>query len=73
MASYVQLGRGFRPDYETASLRRHPRRRSGGGGLAATLAVMAVVFAAGLLWGRLNAGPQHAPPTADQPMQYYPH
>ncbi len=72
MASYVQLGRGWRPDYGTASLRRHQRRRSGGGGLAATLTVLAVVFAAGLLWGALNAGPQHAQPAAPQPMQYYP-
>lgn len=71
MASYVQLGRGFRRNYEIASLRPH-RRRSGGRGLASALTVVAVLFAAGLLVGRMNAGPDHARPATPQPMQFYP-
>ena len=71
MASYVQLGRGFRPNYEIASLSHH-RRRAGGRGLATTLGLVAAVFAAGLLLGRVDTGPSHARPAAPQPMQYYP-
>ncbi len=72
MASYVQLGRGWRPNYEIASLQHHHRRRTGGRGVAATLVVVAVVFAAGLLWGRLNTGASHVRPAGPQPMQFYP-
>jgi len=70
MASYVQLGRGYRPNYEVASL--HHRRRAGGRGVATTLGLVAAVFAAGLLLGRLNTGPSHVRPAALQPMQFYP-
>ncbi len=72
MASYVQLGRGWRPNYQIASLQHRHRRRSGGRGVAATLAVIAVVFAAGLLWGSLNTGSSQVRPASPQPMQYYP-
>jgi len=71
MASYVQLGRGFRPNYEVATLRQ-PRRRYGGRGVAATLGLVAAVFAAGLLLGRLDAGSNPSRAGSLQPMQYYP-
>ncbi len=71
MSSYVQLGRGFRPSYETASFRSN-RRRSGGRGVMATLGLAAAVFAAGLLMGRLDAGSPHGGAAAPHPMQYYP-
>ena len=71
MASYVQLGRGFRPTFEVPTLQHH-RRRAGGAGIAATLGVVAAVFAAGLLLGRVETGAPHASPTSPQPMQYYP-
>ncbi len=72
MASYVQLGRGFRRSYDTAVLHRSPRRRTDGRGVAGVLAAVALIAAAGLLLGRLNAGPDHARPAAAQPMQFYP-
>jgi len=71
MTSYVQLGRGFRSSYGTASL-RPPRRRAGGAGLAVTLGLAAAVFTAGILMGRLDAGSSHARPDAPHPMQFYP-
>ncbi len=72
MASYVQLGRGFRPTFEVPTLQHH-RRRTGGAGLAATLGVVAAVFAAGLLLGRveMDSSQQHSAPSP-QPMQFYP-
>jgi hypothetical protein len=73
MTSYVQLGRGFRPNYEVGSLRHHSRRRPGAGGLMVVLALAGVVFGAGLLFGRLNgAGAAQTPATSAQPMQFYP-
>jgi hypothetical protein len=71
MASYVQLGRGYRPNYQVASFHSH-RRKVGGRGVATTLGLVAAVFAAGLLLGRLNTGPSHVRPAAPQPMQFYP-
>jgi hypothetical protein len=72
MASYVQLGRGFRSNFEIASFHPH-RRRPGGRGAATTLGIVAAVFAAGLLLGRLEMGSTQAHPTAaPQPMQFYP-
>ena len=72
MTTYVQLGRGFRPSFEVASL-HHPRRRAGGArGAVTTLGVVAAVFAAGLLLGRLDGGPSHERPAGPQPMQFYP-
>ena len=70
MTSYVQLGRGFRSNYETAAL-RPGRRRSGGRGVMVTLGLAAAVFAAGLLMGRLDAGSPHSA-AGPHPMQYYP-
>ena len=71
MTSYVQLGRGFRPSFEVASL-HHSRRRAGGRGVVMTLGLAAAVFATGLLLGRLDGGPSHVQPNAPQPMQFYP-
>ncbi len=71
MASYVQLGRGFRSSHRVAML-HPPRRRAGMRGAATGLGVAAAVFAAGLLIGRLEAGSSHASSTGLQPMQYYP-
>ena len=71
MSSYVQLGRGFRASYGTASL-RPPRRRAGGKGVAVTLGIAAAVFAAGLLIGRVDGGSSHSRPDAPHPMQFYP-
>ncbi len=74
MATYVQLGRGFRSSYDAASLRHHARRRGGGGGLAVVLVLAVAVFAAGLVFGRVNAGgAAQTPASAPQPMQFYPH
>jgi hypothetical protein len=69
MASYVQLGRGWRPNYEAAPVRR---RRAGGRGVAVTVVLAAAVFAAGLLVGRHDGGPSQLQPTSPQPMQFYP-
>jgi hypothetical protein len=71
MASYVQLGRGFRSSYEVASF-SHQRRRVGGRGVAVILGLAAAVFAAGLLLGHLDGGASRAGPTSPQPMQFYP-
>jgi hypothetical protein len=71
MASYVQLGRGFRSSYDVAAFPHH-RRRVGGRGVALTLGLAAAVFAAGLLLGRLDGGASHVRPTSPQPMQFYP-
>ncbi len=70
MASYVQLGRGYRSSYEAPSFHPH-RRRAGGRGLATTLAVVAAVFAAGLLMGRFEAKSSRPQAPAAQPMQFY--
>ena len=69
MASYVQLGRGWRPNYETTTLRR---RRAGGRGVAVTLVLAVAVFLAGLLLGRHDGGSSELRPAAPQPMQFYP-
>ena len=68
MAPYVQLGPGWRPNYGLGRLRR---RRSGRRQMAATVGIIAAVFAAGLLLGRLEekGGSQAGAP---QPVQYYP-
>jgi hypothetical protein len=71
MASYVQLGRGYRSSYEAPVFHPH-RRRSAGRGLMTTLGVVAAVFAAGLLMGRLDARPSHPEAPAAHPMQFYP-
>ena len=71
MTSYVQLGRGFRPSFEVASLHHH-RLRAGGRGVAVTLGLATAVFAAGLLLGRLDGVPSHEQAAAPQPMQFYP-
>ena len=71
MSSYVQLGRGFRTHYGTASFRPQ-RRRSGGKGVAVTLGFVAAVFAAGILMGSLEAGPSRPMSAAPHPMQFYP-
>ena len=67
MASYVQLGRGWRPNYRTPVLRR---RRAGGHGVAITLVLAAAVFLAGLLLGRTESSPTR--PATPQPMLFYP-
>ncbi len=71
MSSYVQLGRGFRGSYGTASFRPQ-RRRAGGKGVAVTLGLAAAVFAAGILMGSLEAESSHSLPNAPHPMQFYP-
>jgi hypothetical protein len=71
MAPYVQLGRGYRSSWEAPAFHPH-RRRSGGRGLKATLALVAAVFAAGLLMGRLEAQSTHVQAPTVHPMQYYP-
>ncbi len=72
MATYVQLGRGFRPNYDAASIRHHARRRARGGGLAIVLVLAVAVFAAGLVFGRVDTGAGAQAPSS-QPMQFYPH
>ncbi len=67
MASYVQLGRGWRPNHETTLARR---RRSGGHGVAVTLVLAAAVFVAGLLMGQHDGASSQS--TRPQPMQFYP-
>ena len=69
MASYVQLGRGWRSNYQVPMLRR---RRGGSRGVAVTLTLAAAVFVAGLLLGRLEVGASRNASPAPQPMQYYP-
>ena len=74
MATYVQLGRGFRPNYDAASLRHHARRRVAGGSLAVVLVLAVAVFTAGLVFGRADNGAgAQAPAPSSQPMQFYPH
>lgn len=69
MASYVQLGRGWRPNYQAGPFHR---RRHAGRGWAATAVLVAAVFGAGLLLGRLDTRPDHPHAAQPQPMQYYP-
>ncbi len=71
MTSYVQLGRGFRRSYAATAFHPH-RRRAGGRGLAATLGLVAAVFAAGILMGRVDVASSHSRPAAPHPMQFYP-
>jgi len=72
MASYVQLGRGWRPNYAIASLQPH-RRRADSRGIAVILVLAAAVFGAGLALGRLDTSAGHASSAAaTQPMQLYP-
>ncbi len=67
MASYVQLGRGWRANHETTLFRR---RRAGGHGVAVTVVLAAAVFFAGLLIGQHDGGLSQ--PARPQPMQFYP-
>jgi hypothetical protein len=68
MAPYVQLGPGWRPNYGLGRLRR---RRTGRRQMAATIGIIAAVFAAGLLIGRLE-GASSPTASASQTVQYYP-
>jgi hypothetical protein len=69
MAPYVQLGPGWRPNYGLGRLRR---RRTGGRQMAATIGIIAAVFAAGLLIGRIEGKSSAQTSAAPQPVQYYP-
>ncbi len=69
MTSYVQLGPGWRPNYSAGRLhRRRPARRP----LIAVLALIGVIFATGLLLGRVEANaPSGVSEGGSQPLQYY--
>ncbi len=69
MAPYVQLGPGWRPNYGLGRLRR---RRTGRRQMAATIGIIAAVFAAGLLIGRLEGRDSSQTAPAPPPVQYYP-
>ena len=71
MTTYVQLGRGYRSSYQAPVFHPH-RRRTAGRGAAATLALVAMVFAAGLMMGRFEAKSSQAQVQAVHPMQFYP-
>jgi hypothetical protein len=69
MAPYVQLGPGWRPNYGLGRLRR---RRTGRRQMAATIGIIAAVFAAGLLIGRIEGGASSPTASAPQTVEYYP-
>lgn len=70
MSPYVQLGPGWRPNYGIGRLQR---RRSGRRPLLAAVALIAAVFAAGLLIGRIEGKGAAPAATGPEPAQYYPH